>query len=130
VHDRGAPATAAQGKNVNCTLLVAAHENTTQRVLASLAAPSPRNRHGRGCIASIALQQLKHVQERPDKVPLHVGSVPAGSTHRWIMCSACLQLILYLVVPECSECGAHVGTQVLGSLVFCLKYVFLELICL
>jgi hypothetical protein len=27
MHDRGAPATATQEKNANCTLLVAAHEN-------------------------------------------------------------------------------------------------------
>jgi hypothetical protein len=26
----------------------------------------------------VARQQLKHVQERPDEVPLHVGSVPAA----------------------------------------------------
>jgi F420-dependent methylenetetrahydromethanopterin dehydrogenase len=29
----------------------------------------------------VARQQLKHIQERLDEVPLHVGSVPAGSTH-------------------------------------------------
>jgi hypothetical protein len=74
VHDRGAPATAMQGKNVNCTLLVAAHENTTQRVLASSAAPGPGNRHGRGCIAS---SSPPAAQTRP-------GTTRRSTPSRWL----------------------------------------------
>jgi hypothetical protein len=75
----------------------------------------------------VARQQLKHVQERPDEVPLHVGSVPAGSTHMMDHVFCLPSVNLYPIVPECSECVVHVGTQVLGSLVFCLKGIFFKI---
>jgi hypothetical protein len=43
MHDRGAPVTATQGKNTNCTLLVVAHENQHDDDRIAPAHPRPRN---------------------------------------------------------------------------------------